>query len=110
MPAALTIHYAHAAAALTAATGAALIVSPAGGSPVDFLGALLITLTAMTVLTGRIIAAIRETNREADAAFTAGFEMGMDKGYTDGRRSKMSPVANLENRRATHGLVSARGD
>jgi hypothetical protein len=102
----LPIHLGYVAAALTAAAGAALIALPAIRG-MNLLGVLLVILSAMTVLTGRIIAAIRETNREADAAFTAGFEMGMDKGYADGRRSRMSPVANLENRRAVHDLMSA---
>lgn len=56
------------------------------------LGCVLVIIALMVGLTAQILTAITAVHREADRAFEAGFEMGRDKGYLEGRKAPMSGV------------------
>lgn len=56
------------------------------------LGCVLVIIALMVGLTAWIITAVTSVHREADKAFEAGFEMGRDKGYLEGRKAPMSGV------------------
>lgn len=44
-------------------------------------------VAVMITLSQRVIHAIEQTHREAEESFEAGFELGRDKGYLEGRRT-----------------------
>jgi hypothetical protein len=98
-----TVPVSYTFAGFFALSGLGLIVFTARtDAAVHLGGALVIILAAMYAATTRVVAAITATHREADAAFEAGYEMGLDKGYLDGRKANLSAtVTSLENRRAS---------
>jgi hypothetical protein len=93
-----TVPLNYALATLAAVCGVGLIVFDRDAA-VHLGGALVVILGAMYCATCKVVAAIRETNKEADTAFEAGYEMGLDKGYTDGRRTKLAPVTVIRSAR-----------
>lgn len=46
-----------------------------------------LVLASMTTCTALIVKAISRTHREAEVSFEAGYELGMDAGYKEGRRT-----------------------